>query len=111
MARKSKIYFRWDGDRDGLLWAIRDHGNLTMPEVLDGLRELGMVGDLFTIVFVVRDEPDFTGWEAYDELDGESWQLWQVVDGDPCPICGKLSPPQYCEHCGAKLHKLEEAFQ
>ena len=111
MARKTKIRFEWDPDRNGLLWAIRDHGNLTMPEVLDGLREIGLAGDLFTIVFVVRDEPDLVGWEAFDEKDGESWKLWQVVDGDPCPICSKLSPPQYCEHCGAQIVKPEEVFK
>lgn len=111
MARKSKIRFEWDEKRDGLLWAIRDHGDLTMTEVLEGLRQIGMAGSLFTIVFFVHEESGFTGWEAYDERDGESWQLWQVIDGDPCPICGKLTPPQYCGHCGNQIVFPGEVFK
>jgi len=110
MARKSKIRFEWDGDREGLLWAIRDKGQLTLTEVQEALREEGFSGYMFAITFVVREDSGYVGWEDWDEPEGETWKLWMVEDGSPCPICDKLTPPQYCEHCGAQIVKPEEVL-
>ena len=103
MAHRSKIRFEWDGDREGLLWAIRDKGSLTLAEVQEALREQGFAGYMFTITFYIHEDSGYVGWNGVDEPEGETWKLWKVEDGCECPICGKLTPPQYCEHCGAQI--------
>lgn len=108
MARKSKIRFEWDFKREGLLYAIRDRGTITMSELLDALREEGYAGYMFTIVFNVHEDAGYVGWGDYDEPEGDTWKLWQVVDGDPCPICQQISPPQYCPQCGTHVFPLSE---
>lgn len=108
MTRKSKIRFEWDARREGLLLAIRDKGTITMPELLDALREEGYAGYMFTIIFNVHEDAGYVGWGDYDEPEGDTWKLWQVVDGDPCPICEQISPPQFCPQCGAHVFPLTE---
>ena len=108
MARKSKIRFEWDLERQGLLKAIRDRGTITMSELLDALREDGYAGYTFTIIFTIHEDSGYVGWGDYDEPEGDVWRLWQVEDGGPCPVCDQLAPPQYCPECGARVLPLAE---
>lgn len=105
MARKSKIRFEWDGDREGRLWAIRDKGQITMDDLMVAMNEgeFGemMQGRLFATMFLVsRDKLQPTGWMDEDEPEGDVWQLWEVADNEPCPLCGKLLNIPYCPDCG-----------
>ena len=104
---KSKIRFEWDGERQGLLWAIRDKGKITYPELLEAINAAdGFQGRIFSMQFIVDEERiKGIGWEPWDrEPEGEVWHLWEVVDGEPCPLCGKLSRHTFCPDCGKYVY-------
>lgn len=112
MAKKSKIRFEWNFERPGLLLAIRDKGKITYPELIEAIngRDVNLQGHIFSMQFVVdRERSQPIGWDPYDEEpEGDTWELWDVVDGETCPLCGKLTPPQYCPECGAYVLPLTE---
>lgn len=33
-------------------------------------------------------------------------KLFSLEDGDACPVCAQLLPPQYCPECGADLREV-----
>lgn len=108
MARKSKIRFQWDLDRPGLLLAIREHGKITFDELIEAINgnDVDFQGYIFSMQFVVdRDRVGPIGWDPYDnDNDGDIWELWAVVDGEACPLCGKLSRHTYCPDCGKYVY-------
>ena len=108
MARKSKIRFEWDLDRPGLLRAIKDKGKITYKELIEAIndRDVDFQGHIFSMQFLVdRDRVGPIGWLPYDEEpEGDCWELWDVVDGEPCPLCGKLSQHTYCPDCGKYVY-------
>lgn len=111
MAIKSKIRFEWDFDRPGMLRAIRDKGKITYDELLEAINsyELDLQGYVFALSFVVdRERLAPVGWMDETEPEGDVWELWDVMDGEPCPICQQLVPPQYCPECGAFVFPLTE---
>ena len=111
MARKSKIRFEWDLNHPGLLRAIREKGKITYDELMEAINavDVDLQGHIFTLSFVVdRERLMPIGWEFAEDPEGDVWELWDVVDGDPCPVCGKLSPPQYCPECGAYVFPFTE---
>ena len=114
MARKSKIRFEWDLDRPGCLLAIRDHGKITLDELKEAINadsEMYLEGHVFALGFYVSCEYyGKMGWmDGIDnDRDGDVWELWDVQDGEPCPICRQLVPPQYCPECGCHVFPLTE---
>lgn len=111
MARKSKIRFEWDCNYPGLLRAIRDKGKITYDELLEAINDssVDLQGHVFTMSFVVdRERLGPVGWMDDGEPEGDVWELWDVMDGEECPVCHKLVPPQYCPQCGAFVFPLTE---
>ena len=107
MARNSKIRFEWDSDRPGLLWAIRDRGKITFGDLLEAInsRDVDFQGHIFSMQFIVdRERLGPIGYMDEDEPEGDVWELWDVIDGEPCPLCGKLSRHTFCPDCGASMN-------
>lgn len=103
MGRNSKIRFEWDADRPGLLMAIRDRGKITFGDLLDAInsRDVDFQGHIFSMQFIVdRERLGPIGYMDEDEPEGDVWELWDVIDGGPCPLCGKLSRHTFCPDCG-----------
>lgn len=103
MGRNSKIRFEWDADRPGLLMAIRDRGKITFGDLLDAInsRDVDFQGHIFSMQFIVdRERLGPIGYMDEDEPEGDVWELWDVIDGKPCPLCGKLSRHTFCPDCG-----------
>ena len=103
MGRNSKIRFECDADRPGLLMAIRDRGKITFGDLLDAInsRDVDFQGHIFSMQFIVdRERLGPIGYMDEDEPEDDVWELWDVIDGEPCPLCGKLSRHTFCPDCG-----------
>lgn len=100
MARKSKIRFEWDGDKANCLLAIRDHGRITLPELKSAMAaDENLHARVFVVTWAVHDNYDMYDWDG-TEPEGDTWELYEVMDGDPCPICDKVSQHTFCPDCG-----------
>ena len=52
------------------------------------------------------DEREYVDWILPERVEFSSRST--VVDGEECPVCHKLVPPQYCPECGAFVFPLTE---
>lgn len=78
-----------------------------MDELLDALHDAGFTGYVFAILFHIHEDGGFVGLPEFDDdPKGDVWRLLAVQDGEPCPVCGRVSPPQYCPDCGKYLLPL-----
>lgn len=76
--------------------AIRDRGKITFGDLLDAInsRDVDFQGHIFSMQFIVdRERLEPIGYMDEDEPEGDVWELWDVVDGEPCPLCGKYVFP------------------
>lgn len=107
MARKSKIRFEWDSRKSGLLRAIREKGKITFDDLLEAInsRDVDFQGHIFSVQFIVdRERLGPIGYMDEEDSDGDVWELWDVVDGEPCPLCGKTSQRAFCPDCGRYVY-------
>ena len=85
---------------------LKRRGRLTLEEVSDLLRlEGGGEWSGWYAVLLNCTEGTIGGNGLYDSEDpkGDAIDLYEINEGDDCPICGKFIPPfQYCPSCGAK---------
>lgn len=85
---------------------LKRRGRLTLEEVSDLLRlEGGGEWSGWYAVLLNCTEGTIGGNGLYDSDDpkGDAVDLYEINEGDDCPICGKFIPPfQYCPSCGAK---------
>ena len=91
---------------------LKRRGRLTLEEVSDLLRlEGGGEWSGWYAVLLNCTEGTIGGNGLYDSDDpkGDAVDLYEINEGDDCPICGKFIPPfQYCPSCGAKWSDADQ---
>lgn len=91
---------------------IKRRGRLTLEEVADLLRLEGF-GEWWGhyVVFFNCTESTIGGNGMFDygEPKGDALDLYEINEGDECPICGKFTPPFiYCPTCGTSWKDCDD---
>lgn len=95
-----------------VLHVEKKRGKLNLEEVGDFLRysEYGSLQGVYVALINAQEATcGGSGW-IYDteEQKGDLLDLYKVEQGEPCPVCAKVTPDfQYCPECGAPLQGRE----
>lgn len=80
-------------------------GKLTLDEIEDALRTNDRGAFCGNYVIMLRCGESTiggSGWDIYEDLKGDTVQVYPVDGEDTCPVCAKLTPPYpYCPECGS----------
>ena len=107
----AKLTAEWNYDQEGklnILTLKKKRGKITVEEIGDFLRysPQGAYQGNWALIIRAGDQTcGVSGWMDDFEDSGDVVDLYQLEDGEKCPICRKLLPPQYCPECGADLRK------
>ena len=117
----AKIEAMWDYDMhdNSILVLEKKRGKLSLNEVGDFLRyekRGGFKGNYVLIIRATEATCGGSGWMDEEEPKGDQWVLYQVEQGEPCPVCSHMTPSiQWCESCGEPLNgegpTKEQAFE
>lgn len=107
MARGITVKRYQDTYGQDVLLVEKKRGKLNLDEVEDLLRysERGMrQGCYVMIIRATESTCEGAGWMDEVEPKGDTWELYQVEQEEPCPVCRELIPAyQWCPECGASL--------
>ena len=117
----AKIEAMWDYDMydNSILVLGKKRGKLSLSEVGDFLRyekSGSFQGNYVLIIRATEATCGGSGWMDEVEQKGDQWELYQVEQGEPCPVCSHMTPSiQWCESCGEPLNgegpTKEQAFE
>jgi hypothetical protein len=91
------------------LWGCevrKARGKLSMEEITDALREAEMFGG-WAVILRVGEDSGYQGWMDEDTR-GDSVFLYELEDGEQCPICASQLVVNYCPNCGEDLRQKKE---
>lgn len=102
----AKIQAEWRQDTAGhySLILTKSRGKLTVAEIGEFLQRYphGVFQGNWCIIIQAGEDTCAAGW--YEEPKGDAVELYQLGQGDNCPVCGQLVPNyQWCPECGASL--------
>lgn len=110
----AKLKAWWDEDVFGksVLRVEKKRGKLNLEEVGDFLRysEYGLLQGVYVAMINAQESTcGGSGWiDEMEERKGDILDLYKVEQGEPCPVCAKVTPDfQYCPDCGAPLQGRE----
>ena len=105
----AKLTAEWDEDITGrmVLLVRKPRGKITLDELTDFLlRDYRFTNHAYAIVIQVKESMcEGSGWGMDEEPKGDVVELYQLEDGDDCPVCGSILVYQNCPECGAELRK------
>lgn len=104
----AKIEAMWDQDAFGnhILIISKKRGKLNLEEVGDFLRysPSGRFQGHYVAVINATEATCGAQWGFDETPQGDTWEFYQVEEGERCPVCSRITPPhQYCPECGAEL--------
>lgn len=104
----AKLTAEWDEDLIGrpVLLVRKSRGKITVDELIDFLlRDWRFTNRAYAMVIKVNESMcEGSGWDM-EEPKGDVVELYQLEDGDDCPVCGSILVYQNCPECGAELRK------
>lgn len=104
----AKLTAEWDTDITGryVLLVKKSRGKITIDELTEFLLwDSRFTNHAYAIVIRVYENMcEGSGWDI-EEAKGDVVELYQLEDGDDCPVCGSLLVYQNCPECGAELRK------
>lgn len=90
----------------------KNRGKLTVQEIGDLLRYEGSQWNGHYVILLNCTESTMGGNGCFDMMEqqkGDIIDLYEVTDGDKCPVCAAMLPPfQYCPSCGANWSDWEK---
>lgn len=104
----AKLTAEWDQDFTGrqFLRLKKKRGKITIDEIENYLtyEDRGIHRGNYAIILRCTESMcEGSGWlDDYDDP-GDLVELYQIEDGEKCPVCQKMTPPQYCPECGTDL--------
>lgn len=94
------------------LQIIKKRGKLTLDEIEDLLRyesSQRYCGHYAIILNCSVETVDGGGLYLEGEQKGDAVDLYQIEDGNTCPVCGKYTPPfEYCPNCGTAWKDMDQ---
>lgn len=104
MKRGIEMSWQYDSMDRLFLRIAKKRGKLTLEEVTDLLRyEEGQryCGHYAIILNCSEETIGGNGLFFEEEQKGDAVDMYQIEDGNTCPVCGKYTPPfEYCPSCG-----------
>lgn len=110
---KRGIEMTWIDDYRGhqALQITKKRGKLTLDEIEDLLRyqdSQRYCGQYVIILNCSEETVDGGGLFLDAEQKGDAVDLYQIEDGNTCPVCGKYTPPfEYCPNCGSAWKDMD----
>lgn len=100
----SLLKHQWVTDRFGksALCVQKSRGKINMNELADYLRYDAHIYSHWAIMLNATESTCDVGWPE-DEPKGDKVFLYQLGEGETCPVCAQMLPPEYCPHCGEKV--------
>lgn len=104
---KRGIEMSWEYDSMGRIFLriIKKRGKLTLEEITDLLRyeeRQQYCGHYAIILNCSEATVGGNGLFFEEDEKGDAVDLYQIEEGETCPVCGKFTPPfEYCPNCGA----------
>lgn len=111
MKRGTEMTWICDDRGRPALQITKKRGKLTLDEIEDLLRyESGQRYCGYYAIILNCSEATVDGGGLYleGEQKGDSIDLYQIEDGNTCPVCGKYTPPfEYCPSCGTAWKDMD----
>ncbi len=111
MKRGIEMSWEYDYKDRPVLRIEKKRGKLTMEEIEDLLRyEEGQryCGHYAIILNCSEATVDGGGLYLEEDQKGDVVSLYQIEDGETCPVCGVYSPPfEYCPNCGTAWKDMD----
>ena len=119
MAAKVTAMWDMDGRDHPVLVVEKKRGKINLAEVEDLLRYSkrgAFQGNYVLLIRATEATCGGSGWMDEEEPKGDQWVLYRVEQGEPCPVCSRMTPSiQWCESCGEPLNgegpTKEQAFE
>lgn len=90
----------------------KSRGKLTIQEIGDLLRYEGSQWNGHYVILLNCTESTIGGNGCFDMMEqqkGDIVDLYEVADGDNCPVCAAMLPPfRYCPSCGVDWSDMEK---
>lgn len=109
----SKITAEWGSDYhdQAILILRKKRGKISIGEIEEFLRYTGSgkyQGHWAILINASEASCGGSGWmDEYDDP-GDTVCLYQIEEGDCCPVCGAVTPLlEYCPNCGEKLKESQ----
>jgi hypothetical protein len=99
------VTFEWGEDLHGrsVLLARKARGKISVSEIQEVMMRDERYHGAWAVLFRAREDSGYQGW-GDDEPKGDVLELYQVGDGEKCPLCAAIyAGVDYCPHCGEML--------
>lgn len=99
------ISFEWDRDLRGnsVLLARKSRGKISIAELQEAMERDYRYQGSWAAIFKVSED-SYQGWGGGSEPKGDVVELYQIGDGENCPVCAAVfSGIECCPHCGERL--------
>ena len=112
MKRGIEMSWAYDYKDHQVLQIVKKRGKLTLEEIQDlimyeeGQRYCGCYAILLNCS---EDAIGGNGLFLEEDQKGDAVDLYQIEDGETCPVCGKYTPPfEYCPNCGTAWKDMDQ---
>lgn len=79
----------------------KSRGKFTLDQIEEFLRyNSSFQGNWAVILRCGEQTCGGSGWGDEIEPKGDVVSLFQLGEGETCPVCSEFMPPEYCPHCG-----------
>ena len=101
----SKITLEWgEGFRgNSVLLAKKKRGKISVAELQEAMNYNYNYSGAWAIVFRAFEDGGYAGWGDNQYPKGDVLELYQIGDGENCPVCAAILVVEYCPHCGESL--------
>jgi len=105
----SKINLEWDTDRHGksCIRASKKRGKISTDELQEAMHNNRSMNEGYWAIIFKTCEDGYQCW-FNEEPVGDEVFIYQVDDGESCPVCFKDLVIDYCPHCGENIRGTEE---
>ena len=102
----AKINIEWGRDRhnNSILIATKARGKISIPELQEAMQGFNYQYEgMWAILFTVRED-SYQGWfDDTDDPKGDVLALYQINEGETCPVCSVVFEGLYCPKCGERM--------
>ena len=101
----AKIELEWGEDFRGkrILLAKKKRGKISIAELQEAMNYNHNYSGAWAVIFRVFEDGGYIGWGDLDVQKGDVLELYQLGEGEGCPVCDVVLIVEYCPHCGECL--------
>ena len=110
MPKLLKCYWRESARGLDILCVEKSRGKISLTELQEYLLYEARIYGHWAILLHSNESACDVGWPT-EPPKGDRVYLYGVSEGQVCPVCHELTPPEYCPHCGERVFALGERSQ